>query len=108
MKYILLDIGLPAASWLGIVTVAVIGLLSWLGKKIIDNVEKENAELKENIKRLTLDLKIEVTKSDSELRKMDNKINDVSKQTDARITDMNINILNKLDAIKDKFYDLRK
>ena len=97
MIYILLDIGMPAASWLGVVTALVITILGFTIKKIIENMEHKVEELKDESKDVKL-----------EMRKMDNKINTIEKQAEKSISDMNLNIIQKLDIIKEKIYDSRK
>ena len=97
MNYILLDVGMPVASWLGIVTVGIMGILAYAIQKVVKNVEDDVVDVKAENKDIKL-----------ELRKMDNKINAVEKQSEKSISDMNLNIIDKLETIKDKFYDLRK
>ena len=97
MNYILLDVGMPVASWLGIVTVGIMGILAYAIQKVVKNVEDDVVDVKAENKDIKL-----------ELRKMDDKINAVEKQSEKSISDMNLNIIDKLETIKDKFYDLRK
>lgn len=53
---ILLDVGLPAASWLGIIITALLGLLYFLLKNAYKAVEDELEDHKEEIKQLRKDL----------------------------------------------------
>ena len=97
MLYILLDVGMPVASWLGIITVAIMGILAYAIQKVVKNVEDDVVEVKEEHKDIKL-----------EMRKMDNKMNAIEKQAEKSISDMNLNIIQKLDIIKEKIYDSRK
>lgn len=68
----------------------VIGLLGWL----LSNMFKEN---KDKIARQADELEILKRYTQEEIRKVERTVND-----------LNINILDKLDDIKNKFYEFRK
>lgn len=104
---VLLDT-IPIASILGILTSALIVLLSFLLKdaynKIIERIgdlEKENRDLKESIGKTN-------TKVDLELRNTDGKIDKEMRAIDYRMSELKFNILEKLDDIKKQFNELRK
>lgn len=52
----LLDIGLPATGWLGIVIMALLGLLYWLLRNAYNQVIKRIDDLEKNIEDLEKEL----------------------------------------------------
>ncbi len=93
----LLDVTIPAATWVGIGITAIMGLLMFLMKSTFTDIKDNVKENKEAIEDLTEKLDGEKLNNEKALRLIDGKVND-----------LHINILNRLDEIKDKFNELRK
>ncbi len=96
-------VGLPLASWLGILIAALIGLLGWLlknayNKLIITSteIEKRVDELEKEIYNAKDKIVKERNRSDQEMRNMDRTIQTITEK-----------IGDKLDALKDKINEIR-
>lgn len=88
--FILLQEGISIISYYGVALTAVMTLLSFLLRdaylrltKRVENLESENAALREDNSNIRLDF-------------------------ETKINNLNVNILNRLDDIKDKFNEFRK
>lgn len=95
--FVLLDAGMPVSSWIGLGLGAIITILGWLGK---DAYSRFNDRLKYQ-EQYTEEIKEKLEKERLE-RLSENR------EIDGKISDLHINILNKLDEIKDKFNEFRK
>lgn len=96
--FVFLDsIGLPIASWFGIVVAGVLGLLYYLLKESHNRLKKDIEEVKVDLNEIAKAVETERARSDKEMRIIDTRINE-----------LHINILNKLDEIKYKFNEFRK
>lgn len=96
-------VGLPLASWLGIIIAALITLLGWLlknayNKLLQTNIEisKKISELDEEISKAKEKIVIERNRSDKEMRDIDKSIQTITEK-----------IGDKLDALKDKINEIR-
>lgn len=87
---ILLEANVPLASWLGIAVTIMLGLVGFLSRDAYNRINKRLDQIED-------DQEVERKRSELEMRIMDGKI-----------SDLHINILKKLDEIKDKFNDFRK
>jgi hypothetical protein len=97
MKLFLLDVGMPVASWLGIVATGLISLLGFLLRDAYIKSQKRNDSMQGQIDDIEDAVIKERNRSDDEMRKFDQRINDMERK-----------ILEKLGDIKDKFNELRK
>lgn len=95
--FILLEVGLPIASWFGLAVSGIFGLLYYLLKLSHNRLIKDIDELSKDVTDIGKAIETERARSDKEMRTIDTRIND-----------LHINILNKLDEIKYKFNEFRK
>ena len=93
----LLDITIPAASWLGVAVTIVLGLLVYLMKDTFQGIKQRITNVETTASDLEAKLEGEKLNTEKALRLIDGKVND-----------LHINILNRLDEIKDKFQEFRK
>lgn len=94
---ILLEGTIPAFSLSSVVVTLLLGVLAFLSKDAYNKVRKEIVDLNEAIDEIKDRVEIERSRSDKEMRIID-----------SRISELHINILSKLDEIKDKFQEFRK
>lgn len=101
---VLLDIGLPVTGWLSIAVAAFVALLAFLLRNTFTRMVKDISDLGKRIDHLECELDIakndlvsERRRSDTEMRAIDNKINDFRS-----------NVIDRLENIKDKFIEIRK
>ena len=90
LLFILLDAGMPVASWIGIILTALITLLSFLIRDAYNRITKEIAALWAEIKK-------NEDAYQSEVKTINEKIHEV-----------HYNILNRLEDIKKDFNALRR
>ncbi len=96
MNFILLEV-LPIASWWGIVLSGIITLLGFLIRDAYLTIKRRQDSSEETAKILTEKLDGEKLNNEKALRALDGRMND-----------LHINILNRLDDIKNKFNEFRK
>lgn len=94
---ILLEGGIPALSWIGIGLTIALGLLGFLLRDAYQNLKRRQDQAEEGLSDLTEKLDAEKLNNERSMRSLDSRIND-----------LHINILNRLDDIKDKFNEFRK
>jgi hypothetical protein len=87
----------PVVSWLGLVITIVFSTLAFLLRDAYLSIKKKGDHLELRISKMEDDVEKERNRSDEELRKIDMRIND-----------FHVNILTRLDEIKDKFNEFRK
>lgn len=98
MEIILLETNvIPTISWYGIVLTSVITLLGFLLRDAYQRIQKRQDISDKALEDLTQKLESEKLNSEKAMRSLE-----------ARINDLHVNILDRLDEIKDKFSEFRK
>ncbi len=93
----MLQVHVPAISWYGIALTAIVTLLGFLLRDAYQRLQKRQDSAEQALEDLTKKLDQEKLNNEKAMRILD-----------ARINDLHLNILNRLDDIKDKFNEFRK
>lgn len=93
----LLDINIPTGTVISSIIGLILLFLTYLVKKTFTDITDSITENKEDVEKVKLELEAEKLNREVASRAMDNRIND-----------LHLNILNRLDEIKEKFNDFRK
>lgn len=97
METIILQNGVPVISWYGIALTAIVTLLGFLLRDAYQRLQRRQDAAEQALEDLTQKLDSEKLNNEKAMRSLD-----------ARINDLHVNILNRLDDIKDKFNEFRK
>lgn len=94
---LLTELGISLASWIGLLTTMMIGLLSYL----LSNAHKRLVTDTDNVNK-------RIDKLEQEQDKLKDRFEDERLNTETRMHNLNTTILKSLDDIKKDFYELRK
>lgn len=91
------NVGMPVASWIGLLIATILALIGFLLRDAYSSLKTKMKDLEKRVGDTEKALQDEKNQRLEDMRIIDNKIQD-----------LHLNILRRLDDIKDKFNEFRK
>ena len=108
MEFTLLEVVIPLGSIIGYVASAALAIMSYLVKKYLDRIDIRLEDLEDSDEKAKLALEKALLDSNTNISIERERSRAEMLIIDSRITNLHLNILEKLDEIKYKFQEARR